>query len=493
MKNTHQLKSEKKIFLIVLTVMLVTVNAFILYLSFSSAKTNIELVTSRVVSVINKDTQNNRSIASDLGSMLQLPDQMLSTSLRVDINKLSGVINDRLSDSELPAWKADIDATHRKKFTILRYFWRNFSDGNKSKFTTYYTDGDAGYYYMFNSQKAIKIHGSNPHFRLSGYVENTSAMLKNNRGFIVPELFYSNVYEDSMTQLPTITIGSPVVINDFSAQGSKMSGIIATDYTQNDLALLFRNAFEELGLQKDGYDISIHSAKGNDIAMNIFPENWPRVHFDLGDIKLMDGFCLSTRVHLLELLRIKIIGFVIANIVMLFFFIIFIRSHHRIEQMMDKLTTDSLTQALSREGGKIVTENIAHSRSTVLVTMDLNDFKIINDTWGHHAGDEALIFFADYLLQSVRQGDHLIRMGGDEFVLLLQNTTPEQARQVMDRRVAELSDFPFENTTIPLSFSFGISELTHGFTESYKKADENLYEMKKQRKMQKDSLQLTNA
>jgi diguanylate cyclase (GGDEF)-like protein len=493
MKNLHQLKSEKKIFLVVLTVMLVTVNAFSLYIAFSSAKTTIELVTSRVVSVINKDTQNNRSIASDLGSMLQLPDHMLSTSLRIDINKLSGVINERLSDSELPAWKADIDATHRKKFTILRYFWRNFSDGNKSRFTTYYTDGDAGYYYMFNSQKAMKIHGSNPHFRLSGYVENTSAMLKNNRGFIVPELFYSNVYQDSMTKLPTITIGSPVVINDFSAQGSKMSGIIATDYTRDDLSLLFRDAFKELGIENGGYDINIHSVKGNDIAMNIFPGNGSPFHFKLGNIKLMDGFYLSSRVHLEELLRIKFTGLVITNIIMLFFFLIFIRSHKRIESMMDKLTTDSLTQALSREGGRIVTENIANSRSTILVTMDLNDFKIINDTWGHHVGDEALIFFADYLLQSVRQGDHLIRMGGDEFILLLQNTTPGQARQVMDRRVAELSYFPFENTTIPLSFSYGISELAHGFTESYKKADENLYEMKKQQKMQKDSLQSANA
>jgi diguanylate cyclase (GGDEF)-like protein len=487
MKNTHQLKSEKKIFLVVLTVMLITVNAFSLYISFSSAKTNIELVTSRVVSVINKDTQNNRSIASDLGSMLQLPDHMLNTSLRIDIDKLTDSVNDRLGDSELPAWKADIDNIHRKKFTILRSFWRNFSESNKSQFTTYYTDGDEGYYYMFNSQKAVKIHGSNPHFRLSGYVENTSAMLKNNRGFIVPELFYSNVYEDSMTRLPTITIGSPVVINDFSDQGSKMSGIIATDYTQDDLALLFRNAFEELGIPKDGYDISIHSAKGHDIPMNIFPDNGPWVHFGLGDIKLMDGFCLSTRVHLMELLRIKLTGIVISNIIMLFFFIIFIRSHQRIEQMMDKLTTDSLTQALSREGGRIVMDNLPNNRNTILVTMDLNDFKIINDTWGHHVGDEALIYFAEYLLQSVRHGDHLIRMGGDEFVLFLQNTTPAQARQVMDRRVAELSGFPFEETTIPLSFSYGISEWIHGFTESYKKADENLYEMKKQRKMHQET------
>ncbi|MDX6040800.1 GGDEF domain-containing protein [Scandinavium lactucae] len=482
MKNTHQLKSEKKIFVIVLLVMLVIVNAFTLFIAFSSAKTNIELVTSRVVDVINQDTQNNRSIASDLGAMLQLPDRLLNQNLGIDIKRLIGSLNETPGDREFPVWKADIDMLHRKKFTILRTFWRNFSNANKSRFTTYYTDGDTGYYYMFNGEKAVKIKGSNPHFRITGYIDTTSKMLKNNHGFVIPELFYSNVYEDAITHLPTITIGSPVVINNFSVQSSKMSGIIATDYTRPDLSGLFRDAFTQLNLQHAGYDIGVHSQKGNDVPMNIFPDNTSWLSFALGDIKLMNGFCLSARVHFTELLRIKLSGLIIANMVMLFFFLIFIRSHKRIESMMVKLTTDTLTQALSREGGKIVTDNISNGRNTILVTMDLNDFKVINDTWGHHAGDEALVFFANYLLQSVRQGDYLIRMGGDEFVLLLQHTTLEQARRLMDQRMAELRAFPFEDTSIPLSFSYGISEWQHDFTESFKKADENLYQMKKQRK-----------
>ncbi|MCS2170055.1 GGDEF domain-containing protein [Scandinavium sp. TWS1a] len=489
MKNSHQLKSEKKLFLIVLSVMVVIVNAFTFYISFSNARTNVELVTSRVMRLIIKDTQNNRSMASDLSSMLQLPDSMLNQSMGIDSKKFAGTVNERLSDSELPAWKADIDDAHRKKFTILRSFWRNFSDANKSQFTTYYTDGDTGYYYVFNTEKAIEIQGANPHFRLSNYIITTSSLLRTNRGYVVPELFYSNVYQDAISKLPTITIGSPVVIKDFIGQGSRMSGIIAIDYTREDLASLFRDAFNELNISNSGYDIRIHSMKGNDIEMNIFPDHGSWLEFNLGDIKLVNGFCLSTRVSFTELLRIKLAGFMFANIIMLFFFMVFTRSHRRIELMMDKLTTDSLTEALSREGGKIVTENIPNSRNSILVAMDLNDFKTINDTWGHHAGDVALIFFAQYLLESVRQGDHLIRMGGDEFVLLLQNMTIVQAHQMMAKRVAELSCFPFENTTLPLSFSYGISELTHGFTDSYKRADEELYEMKKQRKSQMEALQ----
>lgn len=491
MKSSHQLKSEKRIFLIVLTMIPIVVNAFTFYLSFTSARTNIDLVTARVVSLITKDTENNRSIASDLGAMFQLPDHMLNSRLRIDIQKLAHLVSADHAGGESPAWKADIDLIHRKKFTIMRSFWRSFNDDNKSRFTTYYIDGDAGYYYLFQSEQAIKMHGSNPHFRLSDYIEHTTAVLKNSHGFIVPDPFYSNVYEDSITHLPAMTIGSPVVIKDFSAKGSKMSGIIATDYNRDDLALLFHNAFNELGVNSSGYDMTIHSVKRNDIPMSIFPDNRAWLSFNLGDVKLMDGFSLNTRVHFLELLRIKLGGFVGSNLIMLLFLLLFIRSHRRIELMMDKLTTDSLTRALSREGGKTVIDNTPESQTTILVTLDLNDFKFINDNWGHHAGDETLIFFANYLLKSTRQGDHLIRMGGDEFILILPNTSTEQARRMMTKRAADLIGFPFENTTIPLSFSWGISDMESGFTESYKKADENLYEMKKLKKQPRAEISQT--
>jgi diguanylate cyclase (GGDEF)-like protein len=165
------------------------------------------------------------------------------------------------------------------------------------------------------------------------------------------------------------------------------------------------------------------------------------------------------------------------------FFSIFLKAHRNSVLMMSKLTTDSLTKALSREGGRVVIERLKEMPEVVLVVMDLNDFKMINDTWGHHAGDEALVYFSRYIMQDIRQGDALIRMGGDEFVLLLQNITVQNAQVKLSALEKGLRSFPFEQQDIPLSFSFGVSEFSGDFTDSYKKADEDLYQMKKERKV----------
>lgn len=481
MKNPQQIKFEKKIFMAMFTITLVIVNVFTCYISFSDAKTNIELITARVVNVINRDMQNNRIIASTLGTMLQLPDSIVNKKLQINIDELAGTRSNDPQQQDTGLWSPDIDYPHRKKFTILRAFWQKFSDSNKSSFTTYYTDGDTGYYYLPGSQKAVKIHGNNPHFRLSDYIDEVSSLLKNTDKFIVPAPFYSNVYEDSITKLPTITIGSPVIVNVFSSIDTEMSGIIATDYTQHDLSRIFAQASNDLHLKSKVYEIFIHSRKPNDINMQISAPRNAGFSINVKNIELTKGFYLNARIYLSELIRIKLAGFIITNIVMAFFFLIFLKAHKNINLMMNKLTVDSLTQALSREGGEIIVQNLPASKATALVAIDLNDFKTINDTWGHHAGDRALVFFSQYFLHSIRQDDYLIRMGGDEFILMLHNVTLSQADDIMTKLCQGLSGFHFEDSFIPLSFSYGISDFAGGFIASYKQADEELYQMKKRK------------
>lgn len=467
--------------LVVLMMMLLVVNAFMLYISYSKAKTNVELIASQIVSVINNDIQNNSSITSALGSMLQLSNSVVNKTLNIDIDSAIKD-NARSANSSALVWNDKIDEAHRKKFTILRSFWRSYSDRNKSSFSTYYTDGDSGYYYDLDDEKVIAINGSNPHFRLTGYMDKTSEELKNSHGFMVPELFYSNVYIDSATNLPSITIGVPVVINNFTSQVSKISGIIATDYTCADLRGLFYAGFKQLNASYQGYDISVHSMKPNDVPMNIFSDKPALLGFDADNIRLTNGYYINARIHLLELINSKWLSFLISNLMMLFFFMTFLKAHRNSAMMMDKLTTDSLTKTLSREGGRILIERLKHQAGTALVVIDLNDFKVINDTYGHQTGDEALVYFSRYMLDALRQSDALIRMGGDEFVLLMQNTTVECAQEKLSKLEQGLRSFPYEGKQIPLSFSFGVSEVTADFNDSYKKADQNLYQMKKERK-----------
>lgn len=479
MKNSDQLKSEKKLVLSVLVVIFIMINAFMFYFSFSKARTNIELVSSDIVNVINKDVRNNSSMASSLGSMLQLSNSVIDKILDISIE--DAINHPQLSSGNQAQtrWDNMLDVEHRKKFLILHSFWRSFGREYKSNYSTYYTDGDSGYYYALDDDQVVKISENNPHFRLTHYLRRTSEELNDSHGFTVPELFYSNVYEDSQTLLPSITVGVPVVLNNFTPHLSKVSGIIATDYTRKDLTTLFENGFKQLNTKMSGYEINIHSVKQNDIMMSISTEKSVLPGLTVNNIKLTNGYYINTKIHLNTLINSRPEMFILANMMMIFVFMLFLKAHNNSAMMMNKLTTDSLTQALSREGGKFIIENLTAKDNAVLVVIDLNDFKIINDTFGHHTGDDVLVFFSRYVMNDLRDGDALIRMGGDEFVLLLRNMSVEHAADKMARLARGLNAFHHEGHDIPLTFSYGISVIVDDFTDSYKKADEHLYQMKR--------------
>ena len=94
-----------------------------------------------------------------------------------------------------------------------------------------------------------------------------------------------------------------------------------------------------------------------------------------------------------------------------------------------------------------------------VVLLDLDDFKSINDSLGHRAGDELLVSVADRLRRCVREADTLARLGGDEFAILLEDLhDPHEAVVVAERIAAELSSrFTYEGQGFPVSASVGIS------------------------------------
>lgn len=124
-----------------------------------------------------------------------------------------------------------------------------------------------------------------------------------------------------------------------------------------------------------------------------------------------------------------------------------------------------------------------------LVFMDLDHFKHVNDLHGHDCGDELLVYIAQTLLQLSRATDVVSRYAGDEFVVILPQTTKESAIQLM-RRVGEIfSERPLKSmkgVTIPVSVSFGLASADDSGVidpaSLIKKADENLYEAKRSRK-----------
>lgn len=116
--------------------------------------------------------------------------------------------------------------------------------------------------------------------------------------------------------------------------------------------------------------------------------------------------------------------------------------------------------------------------SMIVVLVDLNDFKKINDGYGHLAGDQVLKEFATRLTHATRGSDLAVRWGGDEFMLLLLDCEVEQLSVVLTR----LEGFSVEVCGKPMAVSFSVGwkayEPGDGFEGLIEKADRNLYSHK---------------
>jgi diguanylate cyclase (GGDEF)-like protein/PAS domain S-box-containing protein len=122
-------------------------------------------------------------------------------------------------------------------------------------------------------------------------------------------------------------------------------------------------------------------------------------------------------------------------------------------------------------------------RDLAVAFCDLDGFKPINDTYGHRVGDAVLVAVAERLRSSLRTGDELARIGGDEFTVLLRNVPdPAVARHVGDRLLAAVREpFVVDGREVALGMSVGIA-LTHaGVTADalLSRADDVLYEVKR--------------
>jgi len=128
-------------------------------------------------------------------------------------------------------------------------------------------------------------------------------------------------------------------------------------------------------------------------------------------------------------------------------------------------TLDDLTQISNRRGFTVIAQNslnlcMRHHIPASLVFFDINEFKKINDTYGHAEGDVALVAFANQMKQTFRDSDVIARLGGDEFVVLLTNTTIDLAKELIERFRESIGSYNAEsNRGYNISFSSGIVEV----------------------------------
>ncbi len=159
-----------------------------------------------------------------------------------------------------------------------------------------------------------------------------------------------------------------------------------------------------------------------------------------------------------------------------------------VEQLHSAATTDELTglynrRALEDRLGAEISRSLRHQLHTSVLLIDLDRFKIVNDTMGHAAGDRLLVQIGGILMQQCRALDVVGRLGGDEFLVILPMTRPEESRVYVSRvleglRELEQAHPEFGHCTI----SMGIAESPrHGTTVSslLAAADAALYKAKR--------------
>lgn len=145
---------------------------------------------------------------------------------------------------------------------------------------------------------------------------------------------------------------------------------------------------------------------------------------------------------------------------------------------IDKLTGVYLRKYFEQQFAGLLQNSRKNSGSFSVIMLDIDKFKVVNDTYGHRKGDEILTKLGGILNRSTRSTDIVARYGGEEFVILLSNTSSENAYQVAEKIRVNVESARLLGEESPLTVSLGISTYPeNGSTEEelVEKADRALY------------------
>lgn len=164
------------------------------------------------------------------------------------------------------------------------------------------------------------------------------------------------------------------------------------------------------------------------------------------------------------------------------------RLQNELAQASNMVRQDPLTGALNRKGmdealEREVSRFLRHKGNLCVALLDIDNFKKLNDTYGHQVGDAALIHLANVIRETIRPQDTLARYGGEEFVLLLPDSPLDEAVTALTRLQRELTRkfFMSNNEKMLITFSAGVAEISvdEPAELALKRADDAMYMAKR--------------
>ena len=236
-------------------------------------------------------------------------------------------------------------------------------------------------------------------------------------------------------------------------------GILAVVYAKQVIGVLW--SYPVLGML-----FFIHDRKTALVFSGIVIASMAPLTFDVMD------FSISSRVIVTQAITVAF-----ANIFL-----------HLIEQQQEHLSrmviTDALTGVYNR---RYFDDRISHAHGMcnrgsqeTLLMLDIDNFKLINDEFGHKAGDGVLVDFTRLIKHRIRETDYLFRIGGEEFAILLENSSLDMSKKLAEDIRTSIAEHYFIDHKV-VTCSIGIAELQKNeSTDSWlRRADATLYEAKR--------------
>ncbi|HWI89180.1 MAG TPA: GGDEF domain-containing protein [Sphingomicrobium sp.] len=159
----------------------------------------------------------------------------------------------------------------------------------------------------------------------------------------------------------------------------------------------------------------------------------------------------------------------------------------RVEQLDHLAHQDSLIDLPNRRGflrelERLIARVSRYDAKGAMLFVDVDGLKAINDSFGHRAGDEALIEVAELLASGVRKSDVVARIGGDEFGILLENADEQSAHETASRLIDLIAacEFLHDGNELPLSVAIGVGLIDASDTAEtvMARADQEMYRRK---------------